>query len=150
MSNARYNLFPSKPAFHVASSSANFATNADHVGKFNLVRSDAGGDFNTTNNRFTAPVDGKYYISSSIQVDNGGSGSNQVHILGVTIRKNGVNFKDQYQGRSNLNYITVVCSGVLDLSEGDYVDIYVKIHAQCSVEYTGGTDRCTFSGYLVS
>ena len=143
---------PNQPAFSITSSSADVALTASSgtpTALFNSKKFDIGGNFNTSTYRFTAPVAGRYYFSIAIQADNSSSGAHQ-HALGVFLRKNGTTYSERYQGRSGSgDYITITNSDIIDLAANDYVDVAIRPHTNISIEYSGGTDRCKFSGFLI-
>ena len=146
-------VFPKQPCFSVAMSS-DYTTSTSHTGNFNTERFDQGDNFNTgSNGIFTAPVTGKYYMHAAIQTMQ--AGDTQVHIMGVSFMINGsVNSSkgsgDQYLGRNGDHYITVHCIRILNLAQGDTVQVYIQLHGQVRIEGSGGTDRCNWQGYLMA
>ena len=144
---------PYQPCFSVAMSS-DYTTSTTHTANFNTERFDQGNNFNTgSNGIFTAPVTGKYYMHAAIQTMQ--AGASQVHIMGVSFLINGsTNVSkgsgDQYLGRNGDHYITVHCIRILDLAQGDTVQVYIQLHAEVRIEGSGGSDRCNWQGYLMA
>ena len=62
---------PAKPFFHVAGlgSNMNVATGSDTVIPFSSVVHDVGSNWNTSDHRFTAPVNGIYQFCASVRID---------------------------------------------------------------------------------
>ena len=146
-------MYPKQPCFSVAMSS-DYTTSTSHTGNFNTERFDQGDNFNTgSNGIFTAPVTGKYYMHAAIQTMQ--AGASQAHIMGVSFHINGSvqsskGSGDQYLGRNGDHYITVHCIRILDLAQGDTVQVYIQLHGQVRIEGSGGTDRCNWQGYLMA
>ena len=146
-------MYPKQPCFSVAMSS-DYTTSTTHTANFNTERFDQGNNFNTgSNGIFTAPVTGKYYMHAAIQTMQ--AGASQAHIMGVSFLINGsVNVSkgsgDQYLGRNGDHYITVHCIRILNLAQGDTVQVYIQLHAEVRIEGSGGSDRCNWQGYLMA
>ena len=153
INNAGCFMYPKQPCFSVAMSS-DYTSSTTHTANFDTERFDQGNNFNTgSNGIFTAPVTGKYYMHAAIQtMQHGGS---QVHIMGVAFLVNGSvqaskGSGDQYLGRNGDHYITVHCIRILNLAQGDTVQVYIQLHAAVRIEGSGGTDRCNWQGYLMA
>jgi hypothetical protein len=128
---------PYQPVF-----SAKFGTAADTTFTsgtkmpFNTLRFDRGSNFNTTNNRFTAPVAGTYYFNASVY----GTASGGASTMALRIYKNGadadalaadVNFGT---GGGQISIANITAQHVLQLNAGDYIEIF------CTA-YNGSTFR---------
>ena len=147
-------MFPRQPCFSVAMSN-NYTTSTSHTANFDTERFDQGDNFNTgSNGIFTAPVTGKYYMHAAIQTQAGGTAS-QPHIMGVAFTVNGSiqtskGSGDQYLGRNDSYYITVHAIRILNLAQGDTVQVYILLHGSVAIEGSGGIDRCNWQGYLMA
>ena len=153
ISKEGYVTKPNHPSFFAYSTASNLVTNQAQIpADFNATLTNVGGHFNTSSKRFVAPVAGSYYFSVSGQLASASALAHE-HALGVFIRKNGATFKDQYGGNygsgTSAQYMTVVCNAVMSLAANDYVDVEYRPHTTVNIEYSGGTRRCTFSGYLI-
>ena len=147
-------IFPKQPCFSVVMTN-DYNTSGDHTADFNTKRFDQANNFNTgSNGIFTAPVTGKYYMNATIQTY-GGSGTGN-HIMGVSFLVNGSVQSskasgDQYWGRDNAGqYMSVNNHRILNLAQGDTVQVRIQLHGNVSIEGSGGTDRCNWQGYLVA
>ena len=153
INNAGCFMYPKQPCFSVAMSS-DYTTSTTHTANFNTERFDQGDNFSTgSNGIFTAPVTGKYYMHAAIQTMQ--AGASQAHIMGVSFLVNGSvqsskGSGDQYLGRNGDHYITVHAIRILDLAQGDTVQVYIQLHGEVRIEGSGGTDRCNWQGYLVA
>tara|TARA_B100000131_G_scaffold82466_1_gene79456 strand:- start:100 stop:507 length:408 start_codon:yes stop_codon:yes gene_type:complete len=133
--------------------SSDYTSGSNHTANFNTERFDQGNNFNTgSNGIFTAPVTGKYYMHVAIQTRSGGD--NQTHIMGVAFAVNGsVNSAkgsgDQYWGRDDTHYMSVHNTRILNLAQGDTVQVNIQLHGSVNIEGSGGTDRCNWQGYLI-
>ncbi|MGH1386993.1 C1q-like domain-containing protein [Kordia sp.] len=149
---------PSLPAFNVTSNATAYTSAGEkEVGNWNSsVNTDLfndGSHLNLTNGRFTAPVDGLYFFSAQVRIDaiNGASGSVYSRLM---IVKNGnkQGFRNGLHSIRNADagtasWDTQHVSGILKLSAGDYVSVFV--------ESTGDTSftlqvESGFNGYLVN
>ena len=147
-------ILPRQPCFSVTMSN-DYSSGTSHTANFDTERFDQGDNFNTgSNGIFTAPVTGKYYMHAAIQTQAGGTAS-QVHLMGVAFLVNGSvqtskGSGDQYLGRDTGHYITVHCIRILNLAQGDTVQVYILLHGTVSIEGSGGLDRCNWQGYLMA
>jgi hypothetical protein len=140
---------PYQPAFYAVSSSSDTDISGNTVGAFDVTRINIGGYYNTSTKTFTAPVSGTYYFEAVFQIR--GASATQQHALGVRLDKNGSIYKDQYHGNlgGSSEYVSVNCTCLMALSAGDTVISRITPGTTINVEYTGGTDRCHFAGYLI-
>ena len=149
---------PSLPAFNVTSNGTSYTSVGEkEVGDWNsTVNTDLfndGNHLNITNGRFTAPVDGLYFFSAQVRIDgiNTPSGSNYSRLM---IVKNGnkQSFRNGLHSIRNadagtVNYDTQHVSGILKLSAGDYVSVFVETTGDANfvLQVESG-----FNGYLVN
>ena len=115
---------------------------------FNNDVFDADSVFDTSNNRFIAPSDGKYVINYQVyswpQVTNGSGCIARLY-------KNGSNFEHYASlalggSTDEIAEISLTNTVILDLSTSDYIETYVKFNTGSSSAWT--IDGATFmSGY---
>ena len=141
---------PNKPAFQAVVGSAAWATLADTaIIPFNDVSSgacfDTGSDFDTSNNRFVAPLSGKYHFFVLIYSFNSDSTN------GFCAYKNGAILKtfnnstrfDFQGGQAGSVDETISGSFQVDLSASDNI----SIHATTASDYYGAYTY--FGGHLI-
>ena len=155
MSNARYNLFPSKPAFlaimdNTVTSHSGSSDYNDIFTDWTSIRYDIGSDFVLSSGRFTAPVDGLYLFNAAIIMNNGDQPNNDwaglnLLINGTALSHNLAAFGDQSSSSENYNNKAYQLNLVMDLSAADYVELSMD-----SLNGTGQIFRGSFSGTLVS
>ena len=140
---------PKKPAFQACNSTASWGTvSAGDIVPFNDVSSgncfDVGGDFDTSNYRFVAPISGKYRFSFLCYTFNSDSNN------GFRIWKNGSAFLtanggnyDIQGGQSGSVDATISGTFIADLTASDYVDIRGSTGSDYYGTYTH------FGGHLI-
>jgi hypothetical protein len=132
---------PNHPAFRVTSNSG---TNAQTgTIPWDTVDYDRNSDFDTTNNRFVAPVDGIYYFSHNNLAGNNGNLNNDLAyyvngtiVLGTRIR----------QDEDSSNWNSYQLTAVLQLSASDYVDIRTLV----GQVYNSSATWTAWQGFLVA
>ena len=146
MSNARYNLFPSKPAFHaypLGSFTNNWTGNAGYAVPFNTTEFDIGNNFDETNYRFTAPEAGTYFFYVKI-----------THFTWVGdwgFYVNGTQKREVEHRSANSNWDPRVDMTAFVLSEGDYVDVRIQANNGGSYMVDGNSFLWdSFGGFMVS
>ena len=103
---------------------------------YNQVDTDNTNSYTTANGRFTAPVAGHYFFAAH------GIYQNDVTVYDFTINGTRQNINSLCSAPS-ANYIQCSISAVLNLSEGQYVNVY-------QVEGgTFGTDNNVFTGFFI-
>lgn len=147
MSNARYNLFPSKPAFYAWGRTSTLSISAHTVFVFTNTTLNVDGAYNTSNGRFTCPQDGNYFFTSAVRLD-----SATVSYWRIRIIKNGSAVYSTPHSIYDLgdvwdpSYFSLTTSGVIPLQENDYVEVRID-------RSTGSAslhNESSFSGFLVS
>jgi len=143
---------PYQPAFLAGSTSSTHTTNVGSVLDFNTEAYgsgnsgfDVGGNFNTTNYRFTAPIAGIYAFSSNIYVQNSGTASS------FCWRKNGTQLFAPGGDvliffSAGVNDFTIGSSILLNLAANDFVDIAVRTGSS-NVQWYGA--HSWIMGYLI-
>jgi len=103
-----------------------------------------GSHFDTSTDRFTAPIDGYYSFSYTAYFLTAVTG-----YLYTALKKNGsfVQYGTGLQTNAHLNDNTLSHSTILSLSANDYVEMWVYHGAAGSLNQ--GTTRTRFSGYLI-
>ena len=111
---------PTNPSTSAATNSAGFLTYGTAV----IANTDV---YNTSNGRYTAPVDGLYLIRANGLIDNSSStGGKQIHLY-----KNGSTYGAQiaYQTISSKNqgdYELMSGTGIMYMSAGDYAQVHAS------------------------
>lgn len=109
---------------------------------FDTENFDTGSNFDTTNNRFVAPVNGFYFFNFNVQ-----SSSLAANLI-ASIYKNGTELR-----RFRYNATSVAGSGasgsdLISLNATDYIEVFSL--TTTTVTMDGGADRAFLSGFLVS
>lgn len=118
---------------------------------FNTKAFERGGNnFNTTDYRFVAPIDGIYMFTSQVNHHTATFASGY-HYMGFY--KNGSAYR-YTSGLRIANQIiqadhTETGSVMMELNANDYVEVYAYADAVSAPLVFGGIGRCGFSGYLV-
>ena len=139
-----------KPSFGAyLNANQSISNNTNTKINFNTEYWDSDGKFDTSTNRFTPGIAGKYFFNSSLRYDNGGS-----YEVSLIIYKNGSEYiKVRFNQNSSVETIQV--TGILELDTDDYVEIYGRQAQGGSVSVNGdtnGTDSVTarFFGYKLN
>jgi hypothetical protein len=143
---------PLQPAFSVNKSGtqqANFAINTAVTATFDAERFDNNADFDLTNNRFVAPVTGKYFLTATLRlgaVDTAAgfyvtkiNTSNQIYSTIID-----PNFT------ADLDYMSQTVTIVADMDANDTSHISVVQNAgTAQADINGEVEYAYFSGYLL-
>ena len=103
--------------------------------------------------KFTVPSGGagKYYVFTSLQMK--ADDSTRLLKTDLKIYQNGSNIAythDDYRD-NNLRQVSRTISTILDLSVGDYVEVYVAVDVTAGTPYyEGNTKRAIFGGFRVT
>ena len=143
-------LTPTRPAFHVYKT-ADQAVSGNSIVTWDAASVNIGSCFSLTDNEFTAPVTGLYFIQLTLRAENSSVPTNEQ--ISTYCYKNDVNFKQMTQLLTAANQLSnsYVSSSFADmLTAGDV------IHFQATIGGTGpaiggeSTGRQTYaSGFLV-
>lgn len=146
MSNARYNQFPSKPAFHAypaASFTNNWTGNTGYAVPFETTEFDIGNNFDTSNYRFTAPKAGIYFFYVKI------TSHTWVGDWGFYV--NGSQKREVEHRSASTNWDARTDMTAFDLSQDDYVDVRVQSNNGGQYMIDGQSYLWeSFGGFLVS
>jgi hypothetical protein len=112
---------------------------------FNATSWDVGNNFNTSTNRFTAPVTGKYLFAATVAT---GGGAATQNYFGVQFYLNGTQYVvGGWNRQEATGYIVDSKTTLLSLNAGDYVTVIVESQNGFNVNYT--TKGSFFTGYLI-
>jgi len=128
---------PKVPAFMVRhTTSSNWAA-ANSVATWNTIILNNGNHWDSSNNRWTAPVDGIYHFTSQILSNNNSRAFHHLRLNGS--RVDGTR-TESYQGTS---YQTVTFVATINMSANDNVDVYIGANGAYGSIYSN------FNGFLV-
>ena len=131
MSNARYNLFPSKPAAFVAKDNGGGWSTISGIMIFNDVKLNRGNCYNSTTGIFTCPTAAVYRVhAEALTGDVSTSCQVFIHKNGSTVTQYGAH--SNYQGNS---YYTIGTEALIDCSENDQLSVVMTSGANAI--YTG-------------
>jgi len=141
---------PNQPSF-LCYPTANFTASAGSgVYTFSSESFDKGGNYNTTNGRFTAPVSGRYLFTAVLAMF---SSTTALTYFGIGFRVNGSG--DIYYGGwghkpSDSTFARNSSTVILELLANDYVEIYIETAASHGVYGAGNGSNTRWSGQLLS
>lgn len=140
-------LFPNRPSFY-AYTPGGPSTTSTGVVVFNTTRVNIGSHYNTSNGRFTAPVDGVYqFVVRLLLRTNGNAGSGE-----ATLYLNGANLgargKSYAVGQYTNGHIPEEATVILSLAAGDYVQAAVY-SLSASLDFYYGDELGAFCGTLI-
>ncbi|XP_066267221.1 uncharacterized protein [Branchiostoma lanceolatum] len=128
-------------AFSAGWTAGNTHPSGAYIIPFNQVYTNIGGHY-STNGRFTAPIGGHYFFV--LNAHTGYLGSYGVYI---DFMKNNSVYKSQwiYDADTDDSYDTSTNSIIIHLDKSDYVSIRIRSNSYALT----GSERTTFSGFLV-
>jgi hypothetical protein len=132
----------------VAGRSGNQTSIADNAWTklaYNSDVDDPSSNFDTSNNRYIAPADGRYYFSATAYLW-GYIGNVQSRFYKNGSAQNDTYFIDNAAYSGNQYEFTVRSVGIFDLSANDYIELYVKSNTNSgtTVADTVGTQFLAF------
>jgi len=131
-------------------SSVTLNDNTNTLITFDTELFDTDGVYNTSNGRFTAPSDGKYFLGTHIYTFDG---SNVITGQTISLYINGSEkVKQNFLSASlHFTFVDSTLSNILDLSADDYVQVYVNTNTTdgtvSSAEAASGIYQNTFFGF---
>ncbi len=138
---------PNQPAFFAHRNGGNYTeTTATAKVYIDGTRFNHGGHYDTTNNRFVAPVDGVYQFNASVNCYYIESGKQLRAFLYV----NGSNYVvgDSFHSANNSHDLVASVSHAINLSANDYVEVW-SFSDDGSRGFSSSAVWNTFSGYLL-
>jgi len=118
LNSSGYVTKPSQPSFAVTKNNGHVS--AGNVYIFNSTEYSVGSMYNTSNGRGTAPVAGRYFVSTWLMSEANATYNNKFY----QIRKNGGVFKSVYSANGGNNHHQWSWAGLMNLSANDYIDVY--------------------------
>ena len=146
---------PLQPAFLVHknnSAQSNIATDTDVTITFGAEHFDVNSDFNTSNSTFTAPVTGKYFLSTSIRLAQLDTDANYYVFSIVTSNRSYrviLDSNNTFSGDSLYHSFTV--DTLADMDAGDTAKVeFNQGSGSAQTDASGDPQYTFFSGYLVA
>ena len=150
---------PSQPGFQFWNNGSDFAISAGgKVTCFYAGDHNTGGHFNSSNQRFTAPVSGHYLFGGHLRIGAPG----KIRVARFQIYLNGSRLRDlmsvggtnDYDGSTGYDHPGASGTAVQYLSAGDYVEMYVdsELSSNSTVYIQGGSNdnrRSYWFGHLL-
>ena len=145
-------LTPARPAFRARIAGGTGGTGVNGTLVFETEDFDIGGNYNTSNGRFTAPLTGLYWLSfdSLTATDTSGSSNATTDVAHVDFQKNGTSVEGarSYAYHVGGNWQAhLVRTDILSLSANDYITVYFgSEHAYFD---NASSYDPVFQGYLI-
>ena len=110
---------------------------------------DKGGNYNTSNGRFTAPVAGRYLFLCEVAAY---TSSTALTYLGIGVRKNGSGsvYWGGWNSKTANAYGKSSSTVILELAASDYVEVYIETSATHGIYGVEGGQNTRWSGQLLS
>ena len=118
-------------------------TSSDVVVANSVEITDIGGNYNTSTYRFTAPIDGTYFVTMKFVSTTSGGATGPAQKL----YKNGSNVRELSINYNDSNYNTSEGSIVVELDAGDYIEQRITNYNDAT--FNIDKSRCMFSGHLI-
>ena len=136
---------PLQPAF-VATNSASQSVGSDAKISFTSAGVNVGSNFSTANDRFTAPVSGRYFFNFTASISNMSSTGTY---LAIYFKKNGAGTSHRFRTRAEdvgNEWTGITGTAIMDLSSGDYIEANGYNDAG---NFTMQGGEYLFGGYLI-
>lgn len=111
---------------------------------FNTVTTNVGNHFNASNYRFTAPVDGNYFLQCFILVHS----SNNVADMRLHVNGSNTGIAGYGDGAFNGGWMKGVSCAILSLNANDYV-YFTSLNTQSFHNGSSTSEHSQFIGYLI-
>ena len=110
---------------------------------------DNGGNYNTSNGRFTAPVAGRYLFLCEVAAY---TSSTALTYLGIGVRKNGSGsvYWGGWNSKTANAYGKSSSTVILELAASDYIEVYIETSATHGIYGVEGGQNTRWSGQLLS
>jgi hypothetical protein len=143
---------PKQPAFHAQKNGIdqnNFAIGGKTI-VWAAERFDQNNDFDLTENRFTAPITGKYFLQIQVRLENMDTAATY-YILNITTSNEGYNYiVDPDYFDQDAVYYTIGFSVLADMDANDTATVSINQNAgTAQTDIDGNPEYTWFSGYLV-
>ena len=147
---------PLQPAFHVhkngsGNNVANLAVNSDVQISWVAEQFDQNSDFDLTNNRFVAPVTGKYFLQIHIRFQEIDISAVYYYLSIVTSNQSYSFLLDPDFGDLDAEYYTIAFSVLADMDASDTAHIvYSQSGGAAQTDIDGNQEYTWFEGHLVA
>tara|TARA_B100000989_G_scaffold152768_1_gene113991 strand:- start:98 stop:1006 length:909 start_codon:yes stop_codon:yes gene_type:complete len=144
---------PLQPAFHVHKNGTNVTNipTGDSTLTWAAERFDQNSDFDLANNRFTAPVTGKYFLQLHVRLMELDISANYIFLSINTSNKEYNFIIDPDFGDSDPAYYSIGFSVLADMDANDTVNVlYSQLGGAAQIDIDGRNNYTWFSGYLVA
>ena len=141
---------PLQPAFLVqATAASNLGLNADHTIAFGSAVFDNNADFDLGNNRFVAPVTGRYQFNLSVRLDNLDDATAYYMVKISTSNRDIQTIHGNSGYDADVTYMSLTLPVLVDMDAGDTSNAIIGIPSTGSAQ-VDLHNVTRFSGYLVA
>tara|TARA_R100000329_G_scaffold131907_1_gene111310 strand:- start:273 stop:695 length:423 start_codon:yes stop_codon:yes gene_type:complete len=115
---------------------------------FNTESYDIGGGYNTSNNRYVAPVAGKYYVNSKLLIQ--GLNSSTVYYVDIIIAVSGSQkLRESIKVNAYARALTISVSGLVHCDASDYIEVQLRLENVSNQAVYAAQTTAYFQGFLV-